>query len=216
MRAVGRLHVLTDTRLQDRYGHEELARLAIEGGADTIQFREKRASTRELIETARALNMICRRARVPLIVNDRIDVALAADAAGVHLGQSNFPISLARQILGPDRIIGGSAATIEQATEVMWAGVDYVGFGAVFTTASKEDTSAPVGLDRLREVAAALEIPVIAIGGVGLSQVSDVLGTEAHGIAVIRAVSLAQDPREAAAALRQAIDAWLPEGRADG
>lgn len=216
MREVGRLHVLTDTRLQDRYGHEELARLAIEGGADTIQFREKRVSTRELIETARALNMICRRARVPLIVNDRIDVALAADAAGVHLGQSNFPISLARQILGPDRIIGGSAATIEQATEVMWAGGDYVGFGAVFATASKEDASAPVGLDRLREVAAALEIPVIAIGGVGLSQVSDVLGTGAHGIAVIRAVSLAQDPREAAAALRQAIDALLPEGRTDG
>ncbi|MCK4305619.1 MAG: thiamine phosphate synthase [Candidatus Eisenbacteria sp.] len=210
MRRVGRLHILTDTTLQDRYDHEGLARLALEGGSDTIQFRDKSASTRELIRIARGLSEICRRAGVPLIVNDRVDVAMAADAAGVHLGQSDFPISLARQMLGPDRIIGGSATTLEEATEVMWAGADYVGLGPVFGTDSKPDAKVAIGLERLREVAAALEIPVVAIGGIGIPQVSDILATGAHGIALIQAVVLAADPKAATAGLKAAIDAALP------
>jgi thiamine-phosphate pyrophosphorylase len=205
LRRVGRLHVLTDTTLQVRFGHEELARLAVAGGADTIQFREKHASTRDQIRIARALGEACRRADVALIVNDRVDVALAADAAGVHLGQEDFPITLARRLLGPDRIIGASATTLAQAEEAMWAGADYVGLGAVFATTSKPNASAPIGLETLREVARRIEVPVIAIGGIGLPQVPAVMAAGAYGVAVIQAVALAQDPQAAAAAIRAAL-----------
>ena len=216
LRRVGRLHVLTDATLQARYGHEELARLAIAGGADTIQFREKLASTREQIRIARTLAEACRRAGVALIVNDRIDVALAADAAGVHLGQEDFPIELARRLLGPDRIIGASAATAAEAEEAMWAGADYVGCGAVYATASKADAGPPLGPGALREIAGRLEIPVIAIGGIGLAQVPEVIAAGAHGVAVIRAVVLASDPQAATAALRAAVDAATGKVGRDG
>ncbi len=212
LRRVGRLHVLTDAALQDRFGHEELARLALAGGADTIQFREKRASTREQVRVARALGEACRRAGAALIVNDRVDVALAADASGVHLGRADFPIALARRLLGPDRIIGGSASSLAEAQEAMRAGADYVGLGAIFPTKSKADASAPLGLAALRAAAGALEIPVIAIGGIGADQVAEVMAAGAHGVAVIQAVALAADPQAATSALMEAIQAALRPG----
>lgn len=209
MRPTGRLHVLTDTDLQDRLSHREIAQHAIAGGADCIQFRQKEGSTRALIAQARDVADLCRRKGVPLIINDRIDVAIAADAAGVHLGQDDFPISLARELLGPDRIVGGSAGNLEEARAAERAGADYVGFGAVYGTRSKQDASAPQGLARLAEVAEALEIPVVAIGGIGLEQVTEVMGTGAHGLAVLEAVTLAEDPEGAARRMRAAIDAIL-------
>ena len=115
---IGRLHLLTDVVLQSRFSHEELARLGIAGGADTIQLREKGGSTRRMIEVAKSMAAVCRQAGVPLIVNDRIDVAIACDADGVHLGQSDFPIPLARKLLGKDKLIGGSAATLEEAQDL--------------------------------------------------------------------------------------------------
>ncbi len=207
LRGVGRLHVLIGATPQARFGREELARLAIAGGADTIQFRDKHASNREQIRIACALVEICRRAGVALIVNDRIDVALAADAAGVHLGQEDFPIGLARRLLGPGRIIGASAATAGEAEEAMWAGADYIGCGAIYATASKADAGAPIGPGALREISGRLEIPVIAIGGIGPAQVPEVMAAGAHGVAVIQAVALAADPQAATASLRAAIDA---------
>jgi len=205
MRPVGRLHVLTDTTVQSRFGHLELARLAIAGGADCIQYRRKDGSTREMIAEARGLVELCRSAGVPLLINDRIDVALAADAAGVHLGNDDFPISLARELLGPDRIIGGSAGSLAIARAVQDAGADYVGFGALYATRSKADASAPQGPEALATVAGELEVPVIGIGGIGLGQIGEVIGAGAHGVAVIAAVAAAEDPQAATAALRAAI-----------
>jgi thiamine-phosphate pyrophosphorylase len=205
MRGIGKLHVLTDTGSQDRHDHPALARLAIAGGADTIQLRDKRATTRELVEIAREVGKICRRAGVPLVINDRVDVSQAADADGVHLGQDDFPISLAREILGPDRIIGGSATSVAQATEAMWAGADYVGIGSIYATSSKPDAGSPVGVAHLREVASAIEIPVIAIGGVTAERVAELLEAGAQGVAVIRAVVGAPDPQAAVAELQRAI-----------
>jgi thiamine-phosphate pyrophosphorylase len=213
LRPVGRLHVLTDATLQDRYTHEEITRLAIEGGAETIQFREKRGSTRALIATARALMDICRKAGVPLLVNDRIDVALAADASGVHLGTEDFPVSLAREILGPDRIIGASAGNLAEARRAMWAGADYVGVGPVFASGSKDDAGAALGAQGLREIVSEIEIPVIAIGGIDASRVAEIAAAGAYGIAVIQAVSLNPDPAGAAAALRGALRAALEKAR---
>jgi thiamine-phosphate pyrophosphorylase len=207
MRRVGRLHVLTDVARQSRFDHAELARLALAGGADAIQFREKSGPTRGMIEIARALAGICRDRGACLIVNDRLDVALAADADGVHLGLDDFPPSLARAILGADRVIGASARTVEEAIEGMRAGADYIGAGPVYATGSKPDASPPIGAAGLRAIVRAVEIPVIAIGGVTAERVAEILAAGAHGIAVIEAVAGDPDPAAAARRLREALDA---------
>jgi thiamine-phosphate pyrophosphorylase len=205
MRRVGRLHVLTDTVRQSRYDPVALARLALEGGAQVIQYRDKRAPTREQIATARALVELCRAHDAQLLVNDRIDVALAADAHGVHLGADDFPLGLARDLLGPDRAIGASAGTVEEAIAAVRAGADYLGVGPVYATASKPDAAAPIGPDGLRAIVRAVEAPVIAIGGITLERVAEVLAAGALGIAVIEAVVCDADPAAAARALREAL-----------
>lgn len=207
VKPIGRLHVITDTVLQARFSHEELARLAIAGGAGAIQFRQKQGSTRELIETARAMQAVCRRLRVPLIVNDRLDVALAVEADGVHLGQDDFPMAQAREILGPEKIIGGSASTLEEARLCQGQAVDYIGLGPVYPTGSKADASPAGGLDLVRRVARELALPVIAIGGIGAANAAEVRAAGAHGVAVISAVCCQDDPSAAATALLRALDA---------
>jgi thiamine-phosphate pyrophosphorylase len=205
MRRVGRLHVLTDTAHQTRFSHLELARLALEGGADLIQLRDKQASARALIGVARTLAGLCREHGARLVINDRVDVALACDAGGVHLGAEDFPISRARELLGPNRLIGASARTPEEAVEAMWAGADYIGAGPVHGTTRKADAGAPIGLEGLAAIVLAVEIPVVAIGGVTLERVPEILAAGAHGIAVIQAVALAEDPVDAARLLREAL-----------
>jgi thiamine-phosphate pyrophosphorylase len=195
--SIGRLHILTDTVLQTRFSHVELARLAVEGGADIVQFREKQGSTRHLIQSATEMKKICERHNASFIVNDRIDVAIASKAHGVHLGQSDFPIGPAREILGEEKIIGGSASTIEEALLCMKEGADYVGFGPVYETTSKDDAGPVSGLVKLKEVAAAVSIPVIAIGGISAENAADVMKADAYGIAVISSVCCQEDPKEA-------------------
>jgi len=205
LKDIDRLHVLTDTELQQRYSHEELARLAIAGGAGVIQFRQKQGSTRQLIETARHMLAICRRHQAKLIINDRLDVALAAEADGVHLGQDDFPLAQAREILGPDKIIGGSASSVEEAALCRAGGVDYIGLGPVYPTTSKADAGPAGGLDLLRRVSREFGLPVIAIGGVNAARAAEVMGAGAHGMAVISAVCCQADPQEAAAELLRAM-----------
>lgn len=197
MKTVGALHVLTDTVLQSRHSHAQLARMAVAGGADTVQYRQKSGNTREMIETARAMRDICARSGVPLIVNDRVDVALAAESDGVHLGQDDFPVALARDLLGAGRIIGVSAGSPDEARQGIADGADYVGFGPVFPTGSKSDAGEAQGLDRLADFTRAVRAPVIAIGGIGPGNAAGVAGTGAHGIAVISAVCCQADPEAA-------------------
>lgn len=203
---VGRVHVLTDVVLQARFSHVELARRALAGGADAVQFREKGGSTRELIGVARELAALCRGAGAVFIVNDRVDVALAAEADGVHLGQSDFPIALARRLLGERRIIGGSATTLEEARWCVEEGADYVGFGPVYSTGSKADAAPAQGLGVLREVASAVPVPVVAIGGIGIGNAPEVVRAGAHGVAVISAVCCQEDPAEATRRLLDALE----------
>jgi thiamine-phosphate pyrophosphorylase len=205
VKRIGNLHVLTDTELQTRYSAVELARLALLGGADVIQFRQKTGSTRQLIAVARELRRLCQEAGVTLIVNDRVDVALAAEAHGVHLGQDDFPIRLARDLLGPDRIVGGSASTADEARSCVAEGADYVGFGPVYPTSSKPDAGTAAGLEGLRSVTSAVPVPVIAIGGLDAGKTPQVIRSGAHGIAVISAVCCQDDPADAARALRRAL-----------
>lgn len=197
MNRIGALHVLTDTVLQTRYSHADLARMAVDGGADTVQYRQKTGHTRDMIETARAMREFCSRSGVPLVVNDRVDVALAAEADGVHLGQDDFPVSLARSLLGAGRIIGVSAGSLDEARRGIADGADYVGFGPVFPTGSKSDAGEAQGLEKLADFARALQAPVIAIGGIGAGNAADVARSGAHGVAVISAVCCKADPETA-------------------
>jgi len=206
MKQIGKLHTLTDTVLQSRFSHMEITRLAIAGGADTIQYRQKSGSTREMIEIARNMKRLCSEADVTFIVNDRLDVAIAAEADGVHLGQDDFPIPMARELLGEGRIIGGSAATLDEARKCLSEGADYVGFGPVYPTSSKDDAGPVSGIDILKQVVEIIPLPIIAIGGVGAENIPDVMRAGAHGIAVISAVCCQDDPEEATRALYQALN----------
>jgi thiamine-phosphate pyrophosphorylase len=209
MKRIGRLHIITDTELQVRFSHVELAKMAISGGADTIQFRQKGGSTRELIETAKGMKKVCSNAGVTFIVNDRLDVALASDADGVHLGQNDFPIPLARKILGANKIFGGSAVTMDEALKCLEEGADYIGFGPVYPTASKEDAGPVAGLDLMKEVIDKIRLPLIAIGGVNKENAPEVIRLGAHGIAVISAVCCHKNPEQATRELFRALEGGM-------
>lgn len=206
---VGRLHVLTDYHFQQRFSHAQLAALALDGGADTIQFRDKGKDVRHILRQALETVRVCRERETPLIVDDRLDILLAVQADGVHLGQTDVPVDVARRVLGGDRLIGASATTLEQALRAEADGADYVGFGPVFRTISKANPASVKGLNGLRQVCNAVTIPVIAIAGITAERIEAVMDAGAHGVAVMTAVSKAGDPAGAAKRLRQRIDDYL-------
>ncbi|MEM6783995.1 MAG: thiamine phosphate synthase [Bacteroidota bacterium] len=204
---LGRLHVLTDFVFQQRFSHEELARLAIAGGADVVQFRQKGGTLRAKLHELRPVAEACQERQATLLVDDHIDLALAVEAEGVHLGQTDLPIADARRVLGPDAVIGATATTLAQARKAEAAGATYIGFGPVFSGRSKAAPASTKGLSGLAAVCAAVSIPVIAIGGVTATRVADVLDAGAHGVAVMTAISTAAHPETATRAFRVAIDA---------
>ena len=194
MKKIGGLHVITDTTIQSRFTHVQLAKMAIEGGADTVQFRQKDGSTRELVESAQAVQTVCAEYSVPLIVNDRADIALAIGAVGAHFGQDDLPITVGRRILPPEMIIGASARTEKKILEAISAGADYIGFGPIYQTSSKSDAELPKGLAALQRMCEIAQCPVIAIGGITAETAYEVIRVGAHGIAVISAVCAQADP----------------------
>ena len=207
---LGRLHVITDATLQGRFSHVDLARLAAEAGADAVQFREKRAwPTRALVETATGMRRALEGTSTCLVVDDRVDVALAAGARAVHLGRHDLDVATARRVLGPDALIGGTANSLEEALGVALTGVDYLGVGPVFGTRSKANPAPPLGLDGLRAIVQAVPKPVIAIGSITADRVATLLEAGAHGVAVLSAVVCQGDPGAAAREFREAVDAWL-------
>jgi thiamine-phosphate pyrophosphorylase len=206
MKRIGRFHILTDNCLQTQFSHIELAELAIAGGADTIQFREKSGETRQMIGVAKQMQGLCKKAGVTFIINDRVDIAIASHADGVHLGQNDFPIPLARKLLGQETIIGGSAGTLEEARTCLLEGADYIGFGPVYPTLSKEDAGPAGGLGLLKQVVDEIDLPIIAIGGITRDNAPMVIQAGVHGIAVISAVCCQKDPMEAAKCLRRLLE----------
>lgn len=207
---VGRLHVLTDFHFQQRHSHAALARLAVAGGADTVQFRQKAGTVRDLLANLRPVVAVCREAGVPLVVDDHLDLALAVGADGVHLGQLDLPVADARAVLdrcgGPTRLVGATATTAEEAAAAEAAGADYVGFGPVFPTGSKANPASVKGLAGLARACAAVRIPVVAIAGITPERVRAVLEAGAHGVAVMTAVTTAPDPWAATARFREEIE----------
>jgi len=197
VKKIGKLHILTDMVVQSRFSHAELARRAIAGGADTIQLRQKVGSTRSMIEAGCEIKEVCSEAGVTFLVNDRVDVALACGADGVHLGQDDFPIPLARSILGEERIIGGSGGNLEEILKCQAEGADYVGFGPVYPTSSKADAGPASGIASLGGLISKISIPIIAIGGITPVNAGEVMNAGAWGVAVISAVCCREKPEEA-------------------
>ncbi len=209
--SIGRLHVLTDFHLQQDHPHADLARLAIRGGADTIQFRQKHGGVQNQLVEARQVAAVCSDASTPLIVDDRLDIAQAIGADGVHLGQKDFPVDAGRSVLGTEFLIGATATKPGQAAEAYELGADYIGFGPVFPTTSKRNPKSVKGPDGLARACEAVPIPVIAIGGITHDRVRAALEAGAHGVAVLSAVATATDPERATARFRAAIGGVLRE-----
>lgn len=203
-RRIAGLYVIIDPAAC-RIAAIDVARMAIEGGARLLQWRDKTRDKGEQLADARAIAAMCRDAAVPFIVNDHADLALACGAAGVHLGQKDLPIDTVRPIVG-ERIIGVSTNNADEARAAEAAGADYVAVGAIFATATKEVTR-PADLDRIRAVKAAVRVPVVAIGGINASNIASVVEAGADAAAVIGAVCAADDPRAAARLLAAAFGA---------
>lgn len=184
----------------------EQAEMAIEGGARMIQLRNKKANGRDLFLQALRLQELCRSRQTILIINDRVDIALAMQADGVHLGQHDLPARAARSLLGADAVIGVSVSNAEEARQAEADGADYIGLGHIFPTLSKEKSSPPLGILAISEVKQAVSLPLVAIGGITLDKIPEVIRAGASGIAVISAVSRAVDPTLAARNMVREID----------
>lgn len=198
------LHVITDRR---RCAGEpaEVVRQALAGGVQWVQVREKTAPALETYTLARRLREACREAGAGLIINDRVDIALAIGAAGIHLGKKSLPPAVVRPLLAPGQLIGSSVHSLEEAVRAARAGADYLTYGNVFATESHPGVPAK-GVAVLQAIVEAVVVPVLAIGGITADNVADVLATGCAGIAVIGAILAAADPAAAAAKLRAALD----------
>ena len=201
------LYVVTDETIGRGRSHAELARRAVAGGADAVQLRDKRLSGRELLDAASEVREVTRDAGALFIVNDRLDVALAAGADGVHLGESDLPIGHARRLSPPGFIIGASVGSVAAAVRAAAAGADYVALSPTFSTGSKDDAGPGCGLAALEGVRAAVSLPLVAIGGITTENVGDVIAAGADGVAVISAVVGQEDVTAAARDLRSRIAA---------
>lgn len=200
------LYLVTDRQLAGSQPLEELVRAAVRGGVTAVQLREKECSTREFVEHARRLKVILAPTGIPLIINDRVDVALAARADGVHLGQSDMDYHDARALLGPDAIVGLSVETTTQADAAESLDADYLGVSPIFPTPTKIDTAAAWGIEGLAVLRKASHHVLVAIGGINAANAAEVMRTGADGIAVVSAICGAGDPEEASRQLRRTVD----------
>jgi len=198
-------YLVTQENLSAGRSTESIVTDALAGGVDAVQVREKDRSAADQLRVARALREPTAEAGVALVVNDRVDVAVAAAADGVHLGQDDLPVETARQQLGEDAIIGQSVSTVEEATVAEAAGADYLGVGTIYNTDSKDDAGAAIGLDAVEAIADAVEIPFVGIGGVTPERASAVAAAGADGVAVITAITQADDPAAATRELASAV-----------
>jgi thiamine-phosphate pyrophosphorylase len=205
------LYVITDARLSRGRSHLEVVRAAIEGGATMVQYREKEGTTRQLVEEALALRRLTREAGVPFVVNDRLDVALAVEADGLHVGQDDMPATVARRWMGRDKIVGVSATNLQEALQAEKDGADYLGAGPVFATPTKPEAAPAMGLEGLAEICRRVSIPVVAIGGINEDNAAAVIAAGADGVAVISAIVAAPAVAVAARRLWEVITAASPE-----
>ncbi|MBX6425192.1 MAG: thiamine phosphate synthase [Variibacter sp.] len=209
-----RLNAILDPQRAGGRALVELARSVVRGGATLLQLRDKTGSTRRMVEEARAIKAAIAGTGVPLVINDRVDVALAAGADGVHVGWDDMDARDARRLLGPDKLIGLSINSEERARTGPLEVVDYVGIGGVFATLSKDNPNPPIGVEGLAKLLAVVRsrapgLPAVAIAGIDAANAAQVMTADVNGVAVISALALAPDPEAAARALRAVVDAGL-------
>lgn len=209
MRDALRLMLVTDPVMTAGRGLLETVLAAVEGGATSVQLRDKHTDDRTMLETARAVKAVLWPYRVPLIINDRITVAKEAGAEGLHMGQSDGDPTMARALLGRDVFIGLSVTSEDEIATVDPAVVDYAGVGPVFSTSTKPDASDALGIDGTARLMAALPVPSIAIGGIDAASTGAIIKSGAAGVAVVSAICAAEDPHAAARQLRTIIDGEL-------
>ena len=202
-----RLYLVTDRAGIGSRALLDVVNQAVQGGVTCVQLREKTLNTRDFVEQAVALQSLLQAHKVPLVINDRIDVALACGAQGVHLGQSDLPVHQARRLLPPQVFIGWSVETLDDVRQSATLPVDYLGVSPIFATSTKTDTGAPWGLAGLAQARACSHLPLVAIGGIALDNAPAVLQSGADGLALVSAICAQAHPRQAAAQLRQVIDA---------
>lgn len=199
------LYLVTDRDLCNGRPLPFVVEEAVKGGVTMVQLREKECSSREFFDLALQLKKLLQPYRIPLIINDRLDIALAADADGLHIGQSDLPWSIVRRYLGKNKILGLSIENLEQALEANEMDIDYIALSPVYSTATKTDTSVPLGLQGVKEITAVTKHPSVAIGGMNASTARDVILNGASGIAVVSAIVSAPDPRLAATELKSLV-----------
>lgn len=205
-----RLYLVTDRELAGGRPLAEVVRRALRGGVTAVQVREKALGARRFLEEVRELQAVLAGTGVPLVVNDRVDVALAARADGVHVGQDDLPAAEARRLVGPALLLGVSVATADEARKALSEGADYVSVSPVFLTPTKPDAELAVGLEGVASVrAAAGDAPVLAIGGLDAGNARAVVAAGSDGVAVVSALMSAPDPEAAAADLRREVDTGL-------
>ena len=200
------LYLVTDRKLARGRSTLDIVSAAVSGGVTCVQLREKDCSTLDFIEEALAIKKFLKTREVPLIINDRLDVALAVAADGVHLGQSDMPLEMARKIAGRSMLIGISAESVQDAVEAEKGGADYLGVSPIYATPTKSDTAPPLGLEGLQEIRKRVKIPLAAIGGLNESNAAEVIRHGADGVAVVSAIVAADDPGTSARKLKQIID----------
>ncbi len=198
------LYFCTDRGLMSSATIEENVEAALTGGATVVQLREKHCSSREFYELAVRVRAIARRFGAPLIVNDRVDIALAAGADGVHVGQSDLPCAAVRRLVGEGMLVGVSAGSVAEALAAAGEGADYLGVGAMYATGTKEDAGL-VTMEELKNIRRAVELPIVVIGGINKATLGNFKGTGIEGIAVVSAIAAQKDP---AAAARELLTLW--------
>ena len=207
------LYLVTDRGLSLGRDLETVVFQAVQGGVTLVQLREKDIDTREFITLGQRLKAALAGSGVPLLINDRVDVALATDADGVHIGQSDMPYEIARRLLGPDKIIGLSVETMDEVVAANALDVDYVAVSPVFATTTKTDTLTPFGYDGLEEACKLTKHPICGIGGMNAATVGEAIARGADGVAVVSAIVSAPDPCEASKNLKSIIDNELVKRR---
>ncbi|OFI06791.1 thiamine-phosphate synthase [Clostridium acetireducens DSM 10703] len=198
------VYLVTDRDILKGRSLEKAVEDAILGGATLVQLREKHVSSLDFYKVALAVKEITSKYNVPLLINDRLDIALAVDAEGLHIGQSDIPADIARNILGKDKILGVSAGTIEDALKAEKDGADYLGVGAIFKTNSKDDAD-HTSIETLKEIKTKVNVPIVAIGGISKYNLSELKGTNIDGVAVISAILGGEDIKETTKDLKKEV-----------
>jgi thiamine-phosphate pyrophosphorylase len=199
------LYLVTDRRLAKGRTTLDIVRAAVQGGVTCVQLREKTCSTREFIAEALAIRDFLNARGIALIINDRVDIAQAVGADGVHLGQSDIPLDIARSLVGASMLVGISVESLDEAVQAEAGGADYLGISPIYPTPTKTDTAPPLGLQGLRAIRRAVNLPLVGIGGLNQQNAAPVIQHGADGIAVVSAIVAATDPEQAARQLRQEI-----------